>query len=72
MMLNKNNLKLIDVKENEINGASKQFFIAKKNSIFKTNLKKIKHFLELEKKEKLNTVQTFYKLKKEIVFLKEN
>ena len=70
MMLNKNNLKLIDVKENEINGSSKQFFIAKKNSIFKTNLKKIKHFLELEKKEKLNTVQTFYKLKKEIVFLK--
>ena len=70
MMLNKNNLKLIDVKENEINGSSKQFFIAKKNSIFKTNLKKIKHFLELEKKEKLNTVQTFYKLKKEIFFLK--
>ena len=50
-MLNKNNLKLIDVKENEINGASKQFYIAKKNSIFKSNLKKIKHFLELEKKK---------------------
>ena len=51
MMLNKNNLKLIDVKENEINGASKQFFIAKKNSIFKTNLK-IKHF-RIRKKRKI-------------------
>ena len=28
-MLIKNNLKLIDIKENDINGASKQFYIAK-------------------------------------------
>ena len=69
-MLIKNNLKLIDIKENDINGASKQFYIAKKNSVYKSNFKKIKYFLKLEKKEKLNTEHTFHVLKKEISSLK--
>ena len=69
-MLNKNNLELIDIKENDINGASKQFYIAKKNSVYKSNFKKIKYFLKLEKREKLNTEHTFNVLKKEISSLK--
>ena len=43
---------------------------SKKNSIFKTNLKELNIF-RIRKKEKLNTVQTFYKLKKKSFFKKK-
>ena len=71
-MLKKHNLELIDIKENSINGGSKQFFIAKTNSNYKKNIKKIDYFLDLEKKTNLNSENTFYILKKNIDNLKKH
>ncbi len=54
-----NNLKVFDIKKNDINGASKQFYICHKNSIYKTNKKIINGILEDEKKLKLSKEKTF-------------
>ena len=49
-MCKKNNLKVIDIFENNINGSSKQFYITRETSNFKINKKKIQSFLNEEKK----------------------
>jgi len=65
-MFEKNRLKLIDIKENNINGSSKQFYIAKINSSLRVNLRKINNVIKKEKKLKMNKINTFYDFKNEI------
>ena len=65
-MFKKNRLKLIDIKENDINGSSKQFYLAKINSSLRVNLKKINNVIKKEKNLKMNKIKTFYNFKNEI------
>ena len=63
-MTNKNGLKVFDLKKNDINGGSTQYFICKKDSKRKINHKIIQKFLNEEKKlglDKEKTMQNFYK-----------
>ena len=55
----KNNLRVFDIKKNEINGASKQFFICHKKSSYKSNNKIISNVINFEKKLKLSDEITF-------------
>ena len=65
-MLKKNNLRIVDIKINSINGGSKQYFICKKEAKFKSNNKKINSILKKEKFFKMNKVSTFIKFKENI------
>ena len=65
-MCKKNNLKVIDILKNNINGSSKQFHIVKKNSYFKVNSRKLKKILKYEKNIKINSPKTLIKFFKKI------
>ena len=65
-MINDNNLKLIDIKKNKINGSSNQYYISKKNASHKINKKIIKKIILSEKALKLDKIKTFINFKKEI------
>ena len=54
-----NNLKVFDIKKNDINGASKQYYICHKNSNYKINKKIIDGIFKEEKKLKLSEEKTF-------------
>ena len=69
-MIKKNNLKLIDIKSNKINGSSKQYFLCKQNSKYKINRKIINKYLKKEKKYKLKDLNTYKKFFKNINDLK--
>ena len=69
-MCKQNELKIIDIKSNEINGSSKQFHIAHKKSSYKQNKKVINSTLKSEKKMKLDSVKTLQKFFKEINIIK--
>ena len=60
-MAKNNNLRVFDLKRNNINGASTQYFICKYNSKFKTNTKIIKKILLMESKAKLENKKTYIK-----------
>ena len=62
----KNNLRVFDIKKNEINGASKQFFICHENSKFLDNQRNINKILKTERKLKLNEEKTYKKFLKDI------
>ena len=62
----KNGLVVFDIKKNNINGSSKQYYVCRENSHYKINKKVIKSELEVEKKLKLTEVKTFKKFIKEI------
>ncbi len=62
----KNGLKVFDIKKNNINGASKQYYICHKDSYYKDNISVIKKELHLERKLKLSDVNTYKKFIKEI------
>lgn len=51
-MFKNNELKLIDIKENSINGSSKQYYLTKINSKLPINQKKINKILKKRKKPK--------------------
>jgi 2-polyprenyl-3-methyl-5-hydroxy-6-metoxy-1,4-benzoquinol methylase len=77
-MCKKNNLKIIDIKRNSINGGSIQYYITKKNSKYLIN-KRIKKILNIEKYYNLEKRETFIKfffkikkIKKELVTLVKN
>ena len=59
-MIEKNNLKIIDYKTNKINGGSSTFFVSKKDSLFKSKLKKINKVIEIEQNIGLHNPK-FYK-----------
>ena len=62
----KNNLRVFDIKENSINGASKQYYICHTFSKYKDNKKMINLALNSEKKLKLNDEKTYINFIKEI------
>ena len=66
----KHNLRVFDLKRNNINGGSTQYFICKKNSKYKTNYKVINKILSEEKKFKLENKKTFLNFYKEISTIK--
>jgi len=66
----KNNLRVFDLKKNNINGGSTQYFICKKKSKYKTNHKVINKVLKEEKKYKLERKQTFLNFFNEINIIK--
>ena len=65
-----NGLKVFDIKENKINGGSKQYYLCLKNSSISVNTKIINKTLSSENKLKLNKVSTFVEFFKEINKLK--
>jgi SAM-dependent methyltransferase len=63
-ILIKNNLRIFDIKRNNINGGSIQYFICKKNANFKSNSRLLSRTLREESKlelDNLYTYQNFYK-----------
>jgi len=69
-MVAKNNLRVFDLKRNNINGGSTQYFICKKNSKYKTNNKIINKIIKEERKAKLGKIKTFSNFFKEINIIK--
>ena len=65
-MTKNNNLRVFDLKINNINGGSIQYLICKKNSKYKTNYKIIKKILNEERKLKLDKKKTYFDFFKEI------
>ena len=63
-MAKKNNLKVFDLKSNDINGGSTQYFICKKNANINVNYKTLKKYINKEKSigvSKFKTIVNFYK-----------
>lgn len=60
-MCKKNNLKIFDIEKNNINGGSTRFYICHKIAKYKINKKKIKNYLNLEIKNKINKLETYKK-----------
>ena len=58
-ILDKNNLRVFDIRRNSINGGSVQYFVCKKNAKFVTNLKSLNFALLEESKLKLDKVNTY-------------
>ena len=69
-MCKKNNLKVIDIFENDINGSSKQFYITTINSKFQINRKKIKKILNEENRLKIHSKKTILNFFNEIKNIK--
>lgn len=68
----KNNLKLIDVAHNDINGGSMQYFLTKKESKYKINNKNINIFIKKEKILKINKIESIKSFFKRINKIKIN
>ena len=69
-MIQNNDLKLLDVEKNDINGGSLSLIIAHKETIYRQNKIKITKFLKEEKKYKLSSKKTFDIFFKKISHLK--
>ncbi len=65
-ILDKVNLKIIDIKFNEINGGSFALSVAKRNSPLLSNKKKISKILSKEKVKKINSTQIYINFYKRI------
>ena len=70
-MLEKNNLKLINVKRNNINGGSLGLIITHKQSNYKKNVSNIRKLILEEKKYKLESKKTYDIFYNKILVLKE-
>ncbi len=55
----KNGLRVFDIKSNDINGASKQYFVCHENSNYKDNKLVLNKVLRLERSLKLSSINTF-------------
>jgi hypothetical protein len=69
-MAKKNNLRVFDIKTNNINGGSTQYFICKKDSQHKIKSKLISSILKKEKKMKFGNKKTFLKFFNQVNFIK--
>ena len=58
-LCNKHSLKVFNIEQNDINGASKQYYISHADSKYKTNFKNISKIFKKEKKLKLKNVKTY-------------
>ena len=70
--MQKNYLRVFDIKQNNINGGSLRYFICHKEARYKENKKKIKSILKQEKKIDLENKKTFTKFFKKINFVKKD
>ena len=70
-MVFKNNLRIFDIKYNDINGGSAQYFICKKQSKIKNNFKNIRKALKKEKIFGLENLLTYKKFFKKIEIIKK-
>ncbi len=61
-----NGLRVFDIKSNDINGASKQYYVCHSNSNYKNNNREIEKILNSENKLGLAKVSTYKKFVKEI------
>tara|TARA_B100001093_G_scaffold327992_1_gene312951 strand:+ start:157 stop:1374 length:1218 start_codon:yes stop_codon:yes gene_type:complete len=68
----KNNLKLIDVVHNDVNGGSMQYFLTKRSSKLKINVSRIRRFLDKEKKYRLHKIYSIKAFFERINVIKEN
>ena len=68
----KNNLKIIDVSLNEINGGSFRVYIAHSNSEYKINNKNIKKLNIIENKLKIKNISTYKNFYKNILKIKNS
>ena len=69
-MCKNNQLKVIDIFENDINGASKQFYISRGESNFKINKSKIRKILNTERNMRINSQKTLKSFFNEIKKIK--
>jgi NDP-4-keto-2,6-dideoxyhexose 3-C-methyltransferase len=60
-MCKKNNLHIFDIEKNNINGGSTRFYICHKQAKYKILSKKIAKFLQTEKKNKIDKLETYKK-----------
>ena len=70
-LVKKNDLRVFDIKQNFINGSSKQYYICHKDSKIRSKRKTITKTLKNESKLKLNKVKTFKEFIQKINFLKK-
>ena len=70
-LVKKNGLRVFDIKQNQINGSSKQYFICHGNSKIKSKNKTLNNVLADESKLKLNKVDTYRTFIKQINSLKQ-
>jgi hypothetical protein len=70
-IVSKNNLRVFDLKRNNINGGSTQYFICKKSSMFQNNYKNINKILKEEKIYRLENKKTFKDFFKKINSIKK-
>ena len=68
----KNNLRIFNVKQNNINGGSIQFFICKKNAKYKNNLNALKKIKKIDRDYKLDKVITYQNFIKRVDKIKNN
>ncbi len=69
-MMKKNDLKVFNLKKNNINGGSIRYYISHSNSIYKVNNKKILRVIKEENKMKLEKVSSYKDFLKKIDFQK--
>lgn len=69
-MCEKNDLRLFDMKSNNINGGSIQFFICKKNSIYKNNISALNKIYRKETQLQLGERNTYFKFIKRVEKIK--
>ena len=69
-MMLQNDLRVFNIKHNDVNGGSSQYYICHKSSKFPKNKEKIKKILSYENKYKLDKVKTYINFKKKINFIK--
>ena len=69
-LMKKNQLRVFDIKNNDINGGSSRYFICHKNAKFKINKKKIGKILRQEEKLKLEDKNSYLKYYKKINLIK--
>lgn len=69
-ILIKNNLRIFDIKRNNINGGSIQYFICKKNANFKTNSGTLNRILKEESKLELTNLHTYQNFYEKILHIR--
>ena len=67
-----NGLRVFDIKHNDVNGGSSQYYICHDNSKYKSNIAKIRNSLSIESKHKLDKVSTYKKFFKNINLIKND
>ncbi len=71
-MAKNNKLRIFDIKYNDINGGSAQYYICKEKAKFKNNSKKINKIFKLEEKFGIEKVYTYKKFFNKIENIKHN